>query len=54
MTVRQIGVAMDSREFSEWMIFYRMRNEDNAPAKPETHKPDELKDALMSFGKRKK
>ena len=45
---------MDSREFSEWMIFYKMKNEDSQPGKTKANKPEALQGALMGVGKKKK
>jgi hypothetical protein len=55
MTVRQMGRAMDSREFTEWMIFYKMKNEDaTAPEEPQGKNPEEMKKILMVAAKGKK
>jgi len=54
MTVRQLGRAMDSREFSEWMIFYKMKNEDAQGSQSKANKPEALQGALMGMSSKRK
>jgi hypothetical protein len=54
MTVQQLGRAMDSKEFSEWMIFYKIKNEDSQGSKTKANKPAALNDALMGMSGRGK
>ena len=54
MTVQQLGRAMDSKEFSEWMIFYKMRNEEIEGSRGKTNSPEALQGALMGVGRKGK
>lgn len=53
MSVREMLDRVDSRELSEWMAYYMLKN------KPHSHKEgqqsvDEMKEALMGFNPKRK